>query len=117
MFAAPTADVQAEFAAQRVKAALERPKHARRNAGGMPIHPHQRAKRLKPEGMRHAAKKLVAPVVVNDGLGQDRAKPGHAVCKPFRHMTIMERQIGATRSSHRHASRLDLSSYFVLNRP
>ena len=55
MFAAAAADVQAEFAAQGVEAALKRPKHACRDAGGMPIHPHQRAKRLKPERMRHAA--------------------------------------------------------------
>jgi hypothetical protein len=55
MLAAAAADAQAEFAAQGVKTALERPQHARRDAGGMPIHPHQRAERLKPERMRHAA--------------------------------------------------------------
>ena len=83
MPAAAAADVQAEFAVQRVKAALERPQQARGDSGGMPIHSHERAKRLKPERMRQAAEEFVAPVVVNDGFAEQRAEQRHPVGKPL----------------------------------
>src|ERR1700692_4988188 len=37
---------------------------------------------------------------MNNGFGQYRAKPRHAVGQPFRHMAVMERQIGASGFSH-----------------
>jgi hypothetical protein len=113
---AAAADVQAEFAAQRAEAALERPEHARGDAGGMPIHSHQRAKRLEPERMRQAAEEFIASVMMNDRLAEQRPKPRHPLREPFRNAPVVERQVGAAGSSHRPLSRSGLgfrNGYFV----
>src|SRR5207253_2378561 len=47
--AAPAADVNAELAAAQRERALQRPEHARGDAGRVPVHPHHRAERLEPE--------------------------------------------------------------------
>jgi hypothetical protein len=65
---------------------------------GVPVHAHDRAERLKPKGIRKAPKELVATIVMDDRLGDDRAEPGHAVRQPQRHSPSMERQIRASGS-------------------
>ena len=113
VIAAPAADMQTEFGAERTQSALERAQHAGGDARGMPVHSHQRAKRLKPEGMGQPAQKFVTPVVMNDGFGQYRAKPRHAVGQPFRHMAVMERQIGASGFSHPRGSAFPANIVFL----
>src|SRR5436853_4666030 len=54
MFAASAAYMDPELFFERRKATLQGPDHAGGDPGGMPIHPHHRAERLKPEGMREA---------------------------------------------------------------
>ena len=65
MLAAAAADVKAKLAFKRAQAALERAEHARGDAGGMPVHSHHGAERLKPERMRQAAQKFIAAVVMD----------------------------------------------------
>ena len=69
MPAAAAADMDSEFARQGLEAALQRADHARGHARGMPVHPHDRAERLKPERMSKPAQELVAAVSVDDRLG------------------------------------------------
>jgi len=82
MLAAAPADMNAEFARHRLEAALQRADHARRDARGMPVHAHHRAERLKPERMSKATQQLVATVVMNDRLADDRAEASHSLRKP-----------------------------------
>src|SRR5580704_11445968 len=93
MFAAAAAHMQAKFA-------FERAEHARGDARGVPIHPHDGAKRLKPEGMRQPSQEFFAPVMMDDGLRDDRAKPRHSLGQPFRHLAVVQRQVGASGASH-----------------
>ncbi len=99
MLAAPAADMETKLARHRGEAALERAEHAGGDAGGMPIHPHHRAERLKPEWMREAAEKFVAAVMLDDRCGDHGAEPRHAVGQPFRHMAAVQRKVGASGSS------------------
>src|SRR5580700_10062870 len=109
MIAPPAADMKSEFVAERRQPAFERAQYAGGDAGRMPIHSHHRAERLKPEWMRQPAQKFVAPVVMDDGLGHDSAKPRHAVGQPFRHVAVMERQISAAGFLHRPGSRFSVT--------
>jgi hypothetical protein len=52
--ATPAAHVNAQFIGKRAQAALEGADHAGGDTGGMPIHSHDRAERLEPEGVRQA---------------------------------------------------------------
>ena len=96
MLAAAAADMNAEFVRPRLEAALQRADDARRDPGRVPVHAHDRAERLKPKRMSKATKELVATIVMDDRLGDDRAEPGHAIRQPQRHPPAMERQIGAS---------------------
>src|SRR5262249_50691124 len=102
MLAAPAADVDAKLSLQRREPALERTEHGSGDAGGMPVHPHHGAERLKPERMRKAAQEILASIVMHDGLGDDRAEPRHALAQPRRDAAAMQRQVGASAAlSHR----------------
>jgi len=48
--------------------------------------------------MRQTAQQLVPSVLEDDGLGDHRAQPGHAVAEPFRNPAAVKRQIGAART-------------------
>jgi hypothetical protein len=98
LFAAAATDMDSEFAGQRLKPSFQGADHARGYARGMPVHAHDRAERLKPERMSEAAQQLVAAVMVDDRLGDDRAEAGHAVRQPQRHAPAVQRQIGASGS-------------------
>ena len=96
LLAAPAADMDSELARQRLEAALERADHARGDPRGVPVHAHDRAKRLKPERVSKATQQLVAAVMVDDRLRDDRAEAGHAVREPRRHPPAVQRQIRAS---------------------
>ena len=96
LLAAAAADMDAEFARQRLEPALQRADHARGDARGVPVHAHDGAERLEPERMGEAAQQLVAAVVVHDRLADDGAEPRHAARKPQGHPPAMQRQIGAS---------------------
>src|SRR3954468_11686537 len=99
MLAAAAADMDAELVLQWLQAALQRADHACRDAGGMPVHPHHRAERLKPEWMRQALQKFVAAIVVDDGLGDDGAERRHARRQPRRYAPAMQGKVGAAGTS------------------
>jgi hypothetical protein len=95
MGAAATADMQAEFTGERFQAALQRPKHTRGDAGRVPVHAHDGAEGLEPEGMGKAAQKFVTAVMMNDCLGDQRAELRHAVSKPGWHASSVKGKVGA----------------------
>src|SRR5205807_7675831 len=80
---APAADVNPKLLLQRSQPALQRADNARRNAGGMPVHSHYGAERLKPERVSEAAQQFVATVMMNNRFTDNRAKPGHPVGEPI----------------------------------
>ncbi len=106
---ASTADMQAEFFRKRLQPTFQRAEHAGRDAGGMPVHAHDGAEGLEPEGMGKPAQKLVTPVVVDDSLGNQRTERGHAVAQPWRHAPSVKGEVGAA-CSLRHASSFCLQS-------
>ena len=70
LLAAAAADMDSEFARQRLEPSLQRADHARGDARGVPVHAHDGAERLEPERMREAAQQLVAAVMVDDRLAR-----------------------------------------------
>src|SRR3954471_8049042 len=55
MASAAAAHEKSKLAFERSQSAFEGPDDARRDAGRMPVHAHDRAEGLEPEGMRQAA--------------------------------------------------------------
>ena len=94
--AAPAADADAEFALERSEPALERANDAGGDARRMPIHAHDGAERLEPEGARQPPQQFLPAIVMHDRLRDDRAESGHAVGEPGRHASTMQRQISGS---------------------
>ena len=65
----------------------------------MPVHAHDGAEGLEPEGVRQPAQEFVAAVVMHDGLADDGAERRHALAQPRRHAAAMEGKISAACSS------------------
>jgi hypothetical protein len=61
----------------------------------MPVHAHDGAERLKPEGMSKTAQQFVTTVVEHDRLCDDGTELRHAVAEPFRNSAPVEREIRA----------------------
>jgi len=95
MPAASTANVDAKFGFERRKTSLQRPDHAGRYPGGMPVHSHYGSKRLEPKGVRQPLQEFIASIVMDDGLAQDCAKRGHAFCQPQRNAPAVKWKISA----------------------
>src|ERR1700676_4925415 len=74
MLASAAADVDAEFVRERRQPALEGADDAGGYAGRVPVHAHDRTKRLEPERMRQPLQELIAAIVVDDGLRDDGAE-------------------------------------------
>src|SRR3954470_17882753 len=60
----------------------------------MPIHAHYGTERLEPEGMGEAAQQLVAAIMMDDRLADQRAEMGHRVSKPLRDAAAVQRKVG-----------------------
>src|SRR5437899_8811723 len=99
MLAASAANVNAKFVLKRPQAALQGADDACGNAGGMPVHSHHRAKRLKPERMRQPLQEFVAAVMMDDRLADNGAKQRHAFGQPRRNTPAVKRKVGAACSS------------------
>jgi len=87
MLAASAADMDAKLAGERSLAPFQRADHARRDAGGMPVHPHDRPKRLEPERMRQPLQELIPAIVINDCLADHppsavMRSPSHGGTRP-----------------------------------
>ena len=79
MRALAAAYINAEFMLNRRQTALQGADDAGRDPGGMPIHAHDGAEGLKPEGVGEAPQEFVAAIFVDDGLGNhapERRHPG-----------------------------------------
>jgi hypothetical protein len=70
----------------------------------MPVHAHDGTERLKPEWMRQPAQQLVAAVVVNDGLADDRSESRHSRAQPGRDMAPVKCKISASRTARHYES-------------
>jgi hypothetical protein len=66
----------------------------------MPVHPHHRAKGLKPERIAEAGQERRAPVVMDDALGDRRAERRHARRQPRWHPAAVQREIGNAGALH-----------------
>ena len=104
MRAASAADIEAEFACERIEPALQRPDDGGRDARRMPVHAHDGAERLEPERMGEPAQELVAAIFDDDRLSDDRAEPGHAHGQPARHAPAVQRQVGAAGTAGGHGA-------------
>src|SRR4051794_15481839 len=77
MPAAPAADMNAEFVREWRETALQRAEDARRDAGRVPIHPHDGAERLEPEWVGEPAQKFVTAIFEDDRFGDHRSEARH----------------------------------------
>ena len=91
MFPASVTDMDPELLLKRSQPALQRADNARRDAGGMPVHAHHGAERLKPEWMGEAAQQLIASVMMNNRFTDNRTKAGHPVGEPPGNMPAVQR--------------------------
>ena len=100
---APTAaaDEYAQLVRPRVEPTFQRSDNGCRDAGRMPIHSHDRAERLEPEGIAQPAEKGRVAVVRQHALADRRPQRGHPRGQPLRHAPAMKRKIGDTRTLHR----------------
>ena len=94
VLAAASANMDPQLVRERGQAALQRADHARRNARRMPIHAHHGTERLEPEGMGEAPQQLVAAIMMDDGLADQRAQAGHPIRKPLRDASAVQRKVG-----------------------
>src|SRR5438045_2473452 len=62
----------------------------------MPVHAHDGAEGLEPEGMGQPPQELVAAIVVHDRLANNRAERGHTHGQPWRYASAMKGKISAT---------------------
>ena len=95
MLPAPAADIDTKLVLQRGKSALQRADNARCDPRGVPVHAHDGAERLKPEGMRKPLQEFIAAVVMHDGLRDDRTEARHPLGKPPRNAAAVKRKISA----------------------
>ena len=92
MLASAAADVDTKFIRERLQPALEGADDAGRDAGRVPIHPHDCTEGLEPERMRQPLKEFVSAVMVDDRLSDDRAERGHARGQPGRYAPAVQRK-------------------------
>src|SRR5450631_2875319 len=111
MLAAPAAHMDSELVLQGRQAALQCADDASGDAGRMPVHTHDGAEGLEPEGMRQPPQELVATIVVDDRLANNGAQRGHARCQPRRYAPAMKGKISAACSSC-HCVSFDSGTHF-----
>src|ERR1700738_1868841 len=104
MLAATAADMDAELFFERPQAALQRAEHAGVDPGGVPAHAHDGPERREPERVGQPPQQLVAPIVMDDRLRDDRTKTCHALAKPAGHAAAVKRKGGAAGSSSHQSS-------------
>src|SRR5512139_3214520 len=97
--------MDAELMLYRRQTALEGAHDTGCDAGRVPVHPHDGAKRLEPERIGEAAQELIATVVVYHGLRDHTAQPCHARRQPVRDLPAMQRQV-RTAGALRHEAEL-----------
>src|SRR5947207_3278907 len=81
MLAPPATDMDAKLVSNGRQAALQRADDAGRYAGGVPVHTHDGAERLEPEGMRQPSQELITAIMMHDSLADDCAQSCHSLCQ------------------------------------
>ena len=102
MFSAASAEGEAEVGKARVESAFafECPHDGGGDAGGVPIHAHNGAKSLKPEGIAEAGEEFGGAVGLNDAFGDRRTELSHALGQPGRDMAAVQWKIGGSGALH-----------------
>ena len=90
LFAAPAANVNAEFVGARIQATFQRAKYGRGDAGGVPVHAHNRAQGLEPERITEACEEFGGAVMMDDTLDNGRAERLHTDGQPLRDLPAMK---------------------------
>src|SRR5438034_9508090 len=93
MLAPPATDMDAKLVSNGRQAALQRADDAGRYAGGVPVHTHDGAERLEPEGMRQPSQELITAIMMHDSLADDCAQSCHSLCQPWRYASAMQGKI------------------------
>jgi len=57
----------------------------------MPVHAHDGAEGLEPEGVRQTTEKLLAAVMVHDRFAHDSSQARHPLGEPFRDVAPVQR--------------------------
>ena len=78
MLPSPSTYMDSQFLLDWALAPFQCANDTRGYAGGMPIHSHHGAERLKPEWVGQSAQKFVASVFMNDSFGDYGPKPSHS---------------------------------------
>src|ERR1051326_6807248 len=76
----------------------------------MPIHAHDAAKGLKPEGIAQPGQKCVMPIMEKNALNDRGSHPRHTLGQPGRNVAAMKGRIGKSGSLH------NLFSHLVISR-
>src|SRR6185312_6322393 len=94
------ADGEAEVGEVRVESALEGSHDGGGDAGGVPVHAHDAAERLEPEGIAEATEESGGAVGEDDVLGDRCAELGHALGQPGGDASTVEGEIGCAGAVH-----------------
>lgn len=86
---APAAHHQPEFVEPWVEPALQRTHDRGRNAGRVPVHPHDCAEGLKPERIAEAREEIIGAVFQNNVLSDGRAQLRHTIREPWRNSSAV----------------------------
>ena len=114
--AAAAADVEPSSSGPRVEPALQRAHHRRGDAGGVPVHAHDAAERLKPERVAQSREEGGPAVVRDDVFGDRGAERRHPRGEPCRHAAAMQRKIGDAGTLHSVISTTRAFTHADLNR-
>jgi len=100
MPAPPAADVDPKLVRPRCEAPLQSAHDRRGDPGRVPVHSHDAAERLKPEGIGKAGEKFRSAVTLQDRLDNGCAELGHAPGEPLRHTPAVKGEVGKPGSLH-----------------
>jgi hypothetical protein len=78
MRAFPAAHIEAEFMLNGRETALQCRNHTRSDSGGVPIHAHDRAKRLKPKRVCQSAQQFIPAIFVHYRFHYDASESRHS---------------------------------------
>src|SRR6185312_10623348 len=89
MAAAAATDMNTQLMRSWIESALESSHDRSGDSRGMPVHSHQAAQSLKPEGIAEAREQFRLPIVIENAFGDRRAQAGHSLGQPSRYTSAM----------------------------
>ena len=100
VFAASSANGDSQLGESRVKPPLQCAHHRGGDTGGMPVHAHDAAKRLEPEGIADPRQEFMGTIGLNDTLDDGSTELGHALGEPRRDTSAVQGEIGGAGAFH-----------------